>query len=316
MKVLVITTGNDPHVGMVQQHLKDDIIRFDPSLFPLQSSLTYRFDGRNFAVTANEVALSACTAVWYRKPHYVKTENLPVAEEHREFIRTSCSDTVKALYALMRDRLWVSDPWKIWRSNNKLYQMEVAAKLGFVLPRTIVTNNVAEVSAFRLSLSGDMVVKPMSSEAVTVDGWANLVYTTRISTDAHLNLGGLAVSPCMFQEYVPKALDLRVTVVGDEVFACEISQQGEMTGKADWRQGVGSSDITYSPHQLPATLEASCAAIVKAMGLRFGAIDLVLDPQGVYWFLEINPNGQWGFVELYTGLPISRALAEMFERGY
>lgn len=48
---------------------------------------------------------------------------------------------------------------------------------------------------------------------------------------------------------------------------------------------------------------------MAALGLRYGAIDMIVDPAGTHWLLEANPNGQFGFIEHITGMPLSAAVA-------
>ncbi|MGH3815761.1 MAG: hypothetical protein ACRDUV_25485 [Pseudonocardiaceae bacterium] len=93
-----------------------------------------------------------------------------------------------------------------------------------------------------------------------------------------------------------------MTVVGDNIFATEIKTPGEL----DWRRS--HDDITYQPYELPDTVVAGIHRLMHSLNLFFGAMDFVRTEQG-YQFIEINPNGQWGWIEHQTGQPISRALA-------
>ena len=70
----------------------------------------------------------------------------------------------------------------------------------------------------------------------------------------------------------------------------------------------------YAPHELPLEEEQRCIRLVQELGQCFGAIDLVLHPERGYVFLEINPNGQWGWIEDFTGLPIAAAFADLLVR--
>ena len=102
-----------------------------------------------------------------------------------------------------------------------------------------------------------------------------------------------------------------MTAVGDKTFACRIDSQAQQddTGKIDWRQGYGHG-ISWSVFDLPEDIARKCLAYLRRMGLNFGCFDFIVTPSGEYVFLECNPNGQWLWVELETGLPISRAIAE------
>jgi glutathione synthase/RimK-type ligase-like ATP-grasp enzyme len=121
-------------------------------------------------------------------------------------------------------------------------------------------------------------------------------------------------APLILQEYVPKEVELRITVVGERVFAAEIRSQASRVTQHDWRH-YDNERATYAPSALPADVEQRCVRLVQALGLCFGAIDLIVTPEGEYVFLEINPNGQWAWVESLTGLPIADAVAELLMRG-
>jgi glutathione synthase/RimK-type ligase-like ATP-grasp enzyme len=112
------------------------------------------------------------------------------------------------------------------------------------------------------------------------------------------------------QNYIEKAFELRVTVVGREIFTCAIDsqKQDDDTGKVDWRQGYDYG-LKYSRYDLPAEIAEKCLSFLQRMGLNFGCFDFIVTPDGRYVFLECNANGQWLWIEQETGLRISEAIA-------
>ncbi|HTT93637.1 MAG TPA: hypothetical protein VMF55_03135 [Solirubrobacterales bacterium] len=113
----------------------------------------------------------------------------------------------------------------------------------------------------------------------------------------------------LLQAQVDKRLDIRVTVIGDRCFATEIESQVDPESVVDWRHG--GTDLAHSPHELPDEIAGLCLDLCAGYGLRFGAIDLALRPDGGYSFFEVNPNGQWAWIEQLTGAPLSSALADL-----
>ena len=113
------------------------------------------------------------------------------------------------------------------------------------------------------------------------------------------------------QEYIDKQFELRITIVGCEVFACKIDSQcmDEDKGKVDWRQGYDYG-LKHEPFDLPAPVADFCRSFLQEMHLHFGCFDFIVTPDGKYVFLECNPNGQWLWIELLTGQKISEAIAE------
>ena len=108
-------------------------------------------------------------------------------------------------------------------------------------------------------------------------------------------------------------VELRITVVGKNVFAAEIHSQQKEATRHDWRRDALA--LEHRNHPLPDDIKLKCIQLAKTFGLEFGAIDMILTPDGRYVFLEINPNGQWAWIEETTGLPISEALIELLCQG-
>lgn len=128
---------------------------------------------------------------------------------------------------------------------------------------------------------------------------------------------GLHVAPTIFQQAVDFDFDVRVTVIGARVFAAKVQAQDRRKNVStrDWKVGYFHGVVRLEPYELPKVISRKCAALVKRLGLHFGAIDLVRDKNGIFWFLEINPNGQWAFVEEETGMPLGKTMAHLLLTG-
>lgn len=313
MRVLVITGSNDPHIALVCVKMPEsEFIVFNPSEFSEKSEITYTWNGCNYDINWKENSLSNIDVVWYRKPILLKPEHMHVPSKYREFAYAAYKKSVTAIYGLLGSSYWVSPYFAIQKANNKLYQHELAAANGFKIPDTIVTSNPIEARQFFLKY-GDIITKPLDQEFVNESGHTSAFYTTLISKDSNPNFEGLRVSPAIFQQSLYKSIDIRVTVVGENVYACEIRKIGEMDSAVDWRTGNLSTNVRYSIHSdFPDQLRKACVDMVKSLDLKYGAFDFMLNEYGDYWFLEINPNGQWGFVEIEGGLPISDGFAHLF----
>lgn len=132
------------------------------------------------------------------------------------------------------------------------------------------------------------------------------LYTHRLTQGDMALLPSIVYGPTLLQEYIRKRCDIRVTVIGTSVYAVAIHplpghDHGE--GPVDFRvQQV--FDLPHEIIELPAPVETACRTMVRELGLAFGAIDFVRDAEGRDHFLEINPNGQWLWLEWVTGLPL------------
>jgi glutathione synthase/RimK-type ligase-like ATP-grasp enzyme len=117
--------------------------------------------------------------------------------------------------------------------------------------------------------------------------------------------------PHLLQSEIDKRFDVRVTVVGSKHFACRIYSQDYSETEVDFRRSSATGRrLRHEIISLPDAVAKACTTLVEMLGLRFGAIDLVEDDDG-FVFLEINPNGQWAWIEQVTGAPIAHEIAEL-----
>jgi hypothetical protein len=175
-----------------------------------------------------------------------------------------------------------------------------------------MTNDPAAFREFYLEQHGQLISKVFQRNLHRTEdsGESTFVCMTQIVSNRDLGYASsVGYAPLIFQAYVPKEVELRVTVVGERVLTAAIHSQGNHRTRHDWRH-EDLRHTRYARHSLPTGIEALCLRLVERMGLSFGTIDLVLTPDGRYVFLEINPSGQWRWVEIMTGLPISDSIAD------
>ena len=187
--------------------------------------------------------------------------------------------------------------------------LALAARLGFELPDTLVTNDPDAFLAFRRRGGPGLVSKSLAPFELVLEGQDHVVsYVRAVSRDV-AGFRSVRHGPVIFQDCVPKQFEVRVTIVGRRVFATQIASQASRAARDDWRH-VDDESVGYSPYALPERIPR-CLHLMDALGLSYGAVDLIVTPDGRHVFLEINPNGQWGWIEDLTGQPISDAVADV-----
>jgi len=313
--ILLVSQKFDPHVDIIIQklHRKNiPFIRFNTEDFPLRASLTILFEGivhsEELAFSNNpQIKGSDITAVWYRRPAPFEfpSEFSPAAHV---FAEKETRAVIRGLWQLL-DCLWVNHPEKNRIAEFKLAQLKNASKVGFEIPRTLVTNNPDQARKFFSSCSENVIIKSLSGGLVTNNLKSKAIYTSVVESKDVKHIKDVRYTPALFQEYVSKEVELRITVVGEKVFAAEIHSQAHEKALHDWRRDT--LNLPHREHQLPKDIQKRCVALVKSFDLCFGAIDMILTPDGRYVFLEINPNGQWAWIEDLTGMPISEALIDL-----
>ena len=209
----------------------------------------------------------------------------------------------------------------VWDRPNesKLRQMDIAAriiekkKLGIKIPTTLLTNDKTEIMKLT-KFYNHIAVKPIGSGAIELDDIMEMPFVSRkISADRFDTISekDIGACPTLMQNYIDKKYELRITVVGSEFFCCKIDSQKlpEGKGKEDWREGYDHG-LSQSGIPTPDELVEFCSHYLSSINSSFGCFDFINDRNGVYHFLECNPNGQWMWIEEDTGIPISKAIAD------
>ncbi|MGH3811741.1 MAG: hypothetical protein ACRDUV_04695 [Pseudonocardiaceae bacterium] len=151
--------------------------------------------------------------------------------------------------------------------------------------------------------------KPFGGAGVCDDNGFRQVFTTEVTAD-QCSDPNISRTMHIFQEWVPKEYEVRLTVVDGHCFATRIDAVSK-AAHVDWRSDYHS--ISYTVIETPGVVRSGVSALLEVLGLRFGALDFIVDLDGQWWFLECNPNGQWAWIEDETGLPISSAVADALE---
>ena len=313
--LLVTSTPAEEQVRRLRGALEArgaDVVLFDPSRFPEEVRLSVAFEGgeRRTALELPErvVELARVSAVWWQRPLPPQASAL-VPPEQREWAARQAAALLDGIWDGL-DVLWVPGPRRVAEASDaKVRQLEVAQRLGLRVPRTLVTNDPARALAFYDACEGCLVSKALRSGGAVRDGEKHLAYTHVVRRRDLQHLAGVERAPVIFQELVPKRLELRVTVVGQRAFTAAIDSQSSPFAREDLRRA--DDLVACATHELAPEVEALCVRLVQALGLAFGAIDMVLTPAGEHVFLEVNASGQWAWVETRAGLPITAALADL-----
>jgi glutathione synthase/RimK-type ligase-like ATP-grasp enzyme len=205
---------------------------------------------------------------------------------------------------------WIDHPSTVADASYKPRQLQVAVQHGLTVPRSLVTNIGARARAFAAEVGGAMVYKTLATGVIVEEDELKLVYTSRLTAD-DLDDTAVGLSCHLFQEWVPKAFDVRLTAVGERCFAVAIRAE-HPEAVIDWRRRYHA--LRYEVVDTPAEVRSGVLAYLRTFGLNFGAFDFSVTPDGVWWFLECNPAGQWGWIADETGLPIADALADELVR--
>jgi glutathione synthase/RimK-type ligase-like ATP-grasp enzyme len=318
--ILILTNSGDVHACAVHEALRRKGVHSTlwlTSDYPTIARETIAFRGRESRVSIRERGLDLgdvrASVVWNRRPSYV-VDNTLLHPADREFVDLQCKAHRDGLFALLRRAgFWVNDRDAAVRANHKPLQHAMAVECGLEMPDTLYTNDPAEIRAFIREHGGRIVFKPFHIRPWT-DGRKNFITPTTVIGEEHLHdETRLGITPAIYQELVPKAYELRVTAIGERLFAAKLHSQQTEHGRVDWRRA--QEMMTAEETKLPRDVEEKCRELLARLGLVFGALDLIATPDGRHVFLEVNQMGQFLFVERWTGMPLLDAFAEMLRQG-
>lgn len=313
--ILVVAYDDDIAADQGERILRArgaELARVDCGRFPAGSgvTLTWDADGRRRR-RLGAIDLDQVRAVWHRRG----TIRPPKTREQRDPVQAVVDGESERLLMFLWNDLavpFVPAPHAVIRARqDKLAQLALAAEVGLAIPPTLVTTDPAEAAAFLRAHGGRCVSKlidPATIQRPELAGFTR--FTEPIIRRDHAALQMVAACPTLLQAYVPKDIELRVTVVGDRVFAAAIHSQESAQARHDWRK-YDRTRVPYRAHELPDEVAAACVAIARRLDLRYGAIDLIRRPDGTHVFLEINPAGEYQWVEMATGLPITAAICDL-----
>jgi glutathione synthase/RimK-type ligase-like ATP-grasp enzyme len=247
-------------------------------------------------------------AAYFRRPA-PPAGNLAISDNgERDYAGAEWGYLLKSLYARL-EGLWLNSPMEIFAAEDKPKQLMLASEIGFNVPQALVTNDIDSVR--KVVQAGPAIGKPLRQALINGDQ-ERVIFTTRLESVYDSDEDAIALAPFIVQTEIVKKYDVRVTVVGLQVFATAIRSQEHDETTVDWRKG-SRPDLKHERIELPREVEDQCLTLMKRLNLRYGAIDLICDQQGKLWFLEINPNGQWAWIENLTGYPIAAAIVDELE---
>ncbi len=306
--ILIVSHPDDVHAQAVLREL--DALGAPARLlnlsdFPQRAALAIGYNGRSaprytLSLPDGPLDLAACGAVWWRRPQPYKVHDEVEAENLRAFAYNEATEAFTGLWQCL-DAFWINHPTRDHEAHRKVYQLRLAREAGLTTPQTLITNDPGAARAFVAQRGPDRTIYKAFS--ATARDWRE---TRLLRADALAAMDSVKYAPVIFQEYVEATVDLRATVVGDEVFTGAIHSQ-ETSYPVDFRMDMDGARI--EPHAMPESVRERLLALVRRLGLVYGACDFRLTPEGEYVFLEVNPAGQWLFVEERTGQPIARAIA-------
>lgn len=318
-KILIIThTGDNFSIEKVTEYIEHngfEVIRFDVDLYPMQNRLTTVFeDGSWISIletAETKYRLDDIAAVWYRRAYNIG--NGLKEEMDAKFYGAAMGEIRNTLFGFLEsiDAYSLGKPSVYRRLDSKEEQLKIAEKIGLTIPETCMTNNPEQARQFILKHK-NVIGKMQTGFAIYEDGVENVVFTNVIDEDKLEELDSLQYCPMQFQTRLEKKKELRVTVVGQDIYAFEIDSQKSEAAKVDWRKDGLNLIDQWVETQLPQEIELKLLELLDVYHVDYGAIDIILTPEDEYYFIEINAAGEFFWLDNLTdGNLISKSIADL-----
>lgn len=290
--ILILGEQGDLHIRAVCAHLDEARVRYfvvDPLEAVRLPDLIHPNSG------AGEYS-----AIWDRQ----KPVAAPKSNQDQYVFRERIA-AIRSLQLLHGQERLMNPPSGTEAARSKLFQLRIAHEAGFDTPKTYIGNDPKIVRNFIKTCKTGVVAKSLTwfFDADNRFSFTNIITSDTLSSDA-----AIAYSPLIYQEYIIKRFELRVTCVGKKVFAAKVFSQANPKTIVDWRRD--QFNLCYEAVSLPAAFERKITGILQALGIHFGAFDFIVTPERRCVFLEVNSSGNWLWIEKQLPLPISVAIAE------
>lgn len=273
------------------------------------SRITFNVGGgraarRSIACEGVSIDLDRVRSVWYRRALRPKSPD-SIEPDLRLFATAELRHLYEGLITDPGIR-WVNPPEATDRAERKIYQLRIAEAHGLRVPQTIVSGDQATLADFA-EREGRVICKPISQGLVSSGDHAYAVHTHEVTPREICETPTPGGIPTLLQQCIPKGTDVRVTVIGEAAFAVDIITA---PGAAiDWR--ATRDGLRYRLCDLPAEVHNACRSLMKALGITYGAFDFVRTEKSEWFFLEVNPAGEWAWLDVELGLSMRDKLIDL-----
>lgn len=311
--IYVFGSKSDAHVQKVVEYLENDgrelsvFDIFDPSQYFISEPIN---DQVKLLVGSGHSNIGRPSAVWRRiKPSfYLRTENIE-SYYNQQFSLREWTPTLEYFDSTLDDVYTINNRWREARASNKLFQLKMATSFELEIPRTIVSNNPDEICSFIENLPNSQCIHktfmPYISPALK-QKFATIIGRNTIQDYKD----DVESCPAIYQEVLRASHELRITIVGGIFFSAKITKIH--SDVPDWRTEIQSAN--YDTIEIDTKLRRALSRFHKHLGLIFAAYDILVTESGRHIFLEVNPGGQWLWLEERLELPISKAIADHLVR--
>lgn len=309
---LLITEEFDPHTDAVIEKLSRPYLRLNTDAY-LEKFFLCSKVGRenyiNYECSYSSVDITKARSAYFRRPDTPRVISLLSDKQDKALYTSEIKDYLRQIYESISGCVWLTHPAQSEKMSGRINQLRIARSLGFSIPDTLITSSAIEAEKFFLDCQGDVVIKSINSRsAIHGSNFSEIFYTesVKLSDISYLKKSASPICPFLLQKKISSAYEIRSTYVGGKIFSARIDSE-----ILDWRRE--GNDEKISTYSLPEEVNSLIKKYMQTCDLKMGCIDIIRSINGDYIFLEVNPNGQWLWIEHATHLPISQEIANFLD---
>ncbi len=311
-KILFISRNDDQHVPQVLdavEALGHEVIYLKTNEL-LSAQYSWQLTKGVSTFHLNGLPIKDTQAVWLRRPDLLLEEQDGATREYLQIELGQLIDTV--CNAVPSGAHWISHPHTLSRARDKLAQLVVAQNLGIRTPATLMSTDEEDIVQFFKEHKEGVVAKALRAQVVSdpASGASHMIRTRGINQNEAVENSATG-TPLVLQQHIHGSREIRVVIMGSEVFAFSIKPQTNSEEYWDDIKDLALSQLTVTPCSLPNWLDSKLTDLVQGFGLEFSSLDLIEDQDGELYFIDLNPNGQWMWLDYLTEIDLVSPFAKL-----
>ena len=295
IKVLIITSSIDETTSYIINQYGDfiDFFRIDVDKF---SKYNICIENEGWVISSEDGRITSkdTYSIYYRKPRL--PDLVSYDQQYHLMIQRDIIAVINGLTDSFPGKV-LTKPSILRKTENKIFQLLYASKNGWNIPQSYIGNCSECCMKYERELS---IIKPITTGKTQGKNGLEF-YQTNIFRGIEEDI---RLTPVYLQNYIAKQYEVRVTIVGQNVYAVRIDTKNKIDWRADYQNHV------YKQIDCPDDIIKKCYQLMKDFDLIFGAFDFIVTPKDQWIFLEVNPNGQWLWLEKKLGLDISKKIVD------
>lgn len=311
-KVLILTHLSDSHASSVRDYLNDrEVENFTVVTENLLRDYKINFSSEDsiYAISDDRIIieLNPLWNVWNRRI-MIPDRNKNMPKDLQDLVIDECEKTWDGLLMAHKGKV-VNRPQNHFYASSKLDQIKFALERGMCVPDTIVTNDPSDLMDFYEKHNGNICFKLQKGAVVRTSEGNKVVYTNKVTERQMKNVSLVSSHPSLFQKYIDKEFEIRIISTDKTATGIAIYSQDSEISKVDYRR-YDLENVRYNHIELPENVKNFCYGMLTHYGLHFGAFDFIYSKDRKYFFLELNPNGQWLWLEKQSGYNLTKEVAD------